>query len=52
VSFGTINQINIFFVICLPGLLIDISTKKEYIITDESLSKQMYDWIDCSISVK
>lgn len=41
-----------FFIICLPDLLIDISTRKEYRITDESLLKQMYDWIDCSVSVK
>jgi hypothetical protein len=35
-----------FFIICLPNLLIDITNRKEYRITDEILLKQINDWID------
>jgi hypothetical protein len=35
-----------FFIICLPNLLIDITNKKEYRITDQLLIKQMNDWIN------
>jgi hypothetical protein len=35
-----------FFVIYLPNLLIDITNKKEYKITDELLLKQMHHWIN------
>ncbi len=35
-----------FFTICMPNLLIDITNKKEYIITDELLVKQLKDWIN------
>jgi hypothetical protein len=35
-----------FFIICLPNRLIDITNRKEYKITEESLLKQMNDWIN------
>jgi hypothetical protein len=35
-----------FFIICLPNLLIDITNRKEYRITDELLLKQMNNWIN------
>ena len=35
-----------FFIICLPNLLIDITNRKEYRITDKLLLKQMNDWIN------
>jgi hypothetical protein len=35
-----------FFIICLPNLLIDITSKREYRITDKLLLKQMNDWIN------
>lgn len=35
-----------YFIICLPELLIDITDKKEYVITDETLLNQMNDWIN------
>jgi hypothetical protein len=35
-----------FFIICLPNLLIDITSKKEYRITDKLLLKQMNNWIN------
>lgn len=35
-----------FFIICLPNLLIDITNKREYRITDELLLEQMNNWIN------
>lgn len=35
-----------FFIICLPNLLIDITDKKEYKITDDLLLNQMNKWLN------
>lgn len=35
-----------FFIICSPNILIDITNKKEFVITDKQLLAQMHSWIN------